>query len=57
MKKLNINKKYKKINYNNKYIKRPLDMRMNVKKFEKKFKIKLPNIYSEANKLIKEYKS
>ncbi len=46
------------INYRNKYLvaRRPLDMSLNVKNFEKDTRIKLPNVFSEIKKLIKEYK-
>ena len=48
----------KKTNYEKKTfgVERPLDMSLNVLKFEKKFKIKLPSVKSEILKLVKEYK-
>ncbi len=47
-----------KTNYEKKNLlaKRPLDMSMKVRKFEKNFCIKLPNVQAEINKLRKEYK-
>ena len=52
-KNLNLNLKFTKIKNSSKIknkIKRPNDMRLNNTKFEKKFKIKLPNIYQEIKK-------
>ena len=51
-------KQLKKTNYEKKTfgVERPLDMSLNVLKFEKKFKIKLPSVKSEILKLMKEYK-
>ena len=51
LKKFKIN--YKEIKYENKknLIKRPKNMVMNVKKFEKTFKLKLPNIRKEIYKI------
>ena len=37
--------------------KRPLDMRMNINQFEKKFKIKLKSLNSEVNLISKQYKA
>ena len=56
---VNLNKKLiKSINYSSKALlaKRPLDMSMKVKKFEKVFKIKLPLIENEIRKLVAEYR-
>jgi len=48
-KKLNI--RYKIMNYKNKLLRRPKNMIMNINKFEKKFKLKLPELKNEINKL------
>ncbi len=47
-----------KVNYSrsNLLAKRPLDMSLKVKKFEKKFEMKLPSVKTEIGKLSKEYK-
>ena len=52
--------------YNNNYqsvnskrffnVKRPNYMCMNIKKFEKKFKVKMPSVYDQINKEISNYK-
>ena len=48
--------KYENININNLLkVKRPLNMLMNVKKFEKKFDMKLPLIKLEIKKETKNY--
>ena len=46
------------INYKNKYLvaRRPLDMSLNINKFEKDTEIKLPKVQDEIKKLIMEYK-
>ena len=46
------------INYRKKYLvaRRPLDMSLNIKNFEKYTRIKLPNVFGEIKKLAKEYK-
>ncbi len=59
-KKLNLNTKLLKIiDYKKEQLiaKRPLDMRMNINLFEKKFNIKLKSLNSEINLMSKEYKS
>ena len=45
------------IKYNNQYLvaRRPLDMSLNVNKFEKNTGIKLPSVLKEIKKLAKEY--
>ncbi len=50
-------KNYEEINFNQSFpAKRSLDMTMNIKKFEKKFKYKLPNLLNEIKKEAKNYK-
>ena len=51
-------KQLKKTKYEKKTfgVERPLDMSLNVLKFEKIFKIKLPSVKNEILKLVKEYK-
>ena len=59
-KKLNLNTKLLKIvDYKKEQLiaKRPLDMRMNISLFEKKFKIKLKSLNSEINLISKQYKA
>ncbi len=59
VKKLNLKLiNYEIISYKGKFLKvlRPKDMRMNVTKFEKKFKIPLPKINHEIDCLVNEYK-
>ena len=59
LKKLNLKlTNYEIISINDKFLKvlRPRDMRMNVTKFEKTFKISLPRINDEINCLVNEYK-
>lgn len=58
---LNLNydlKLLNKINYKNKYLiaRRPLDMSLNINKFEKDTGINLPKVQDEIKKLIKDYK-
>ena len=48
--------KVKKYSSKNLIAKRPSDMSMNIKKFEKNFCIKLPLVKQEVSKLIKEYR-
>ncbi len=58
-KKLKLNVKLLKVaDYKKEHLiaKRPLDMRMNIKLFEKKFKIKLKSLNSEINLISKQYK-
>ena len=58
LKELNINKfEYEIINFKqNFFAKRSLDMRMNLNKFEKTFKVKLPKCNDEIKKEVKAYK-
>lgn len=50
-------KNYEEINFNQNFpAKRSLDMTMNIKKFEKKFQYKLPNLLDEIKKEAKHYK-
>ena len=52
-------KNINKTNYNYKKLlaKRPLDMSLNVSKFEKYYNVKLPKVTNEIKKLVKEYSS
>lgn len=52
---LDLKGNFKIIKYDNRHnkVKRPLNMKMNSKKFEKKFEIKLPKIKNQINKMIK----
>jgi len=57
-KRLNLNlNKLVYTNYSNKFLfaRRPLDMSLNVNKFKKKFKFKLPKVMTEIGKLSREY--
>ena len=52
-------KNINKVNYNYKNLlaKRPLDMSLNVTKFEKYYNVRLPKVTNEIKKLVKEYSS